>query len=108
MTTPQTGSTELHPSWCVRDRCSVELERVSAASHATAMIEQGQAATQIVQWVEWFADVDGPILEQRPGVLAVMQGEQIDDGRPLSASECRDLAAVLLLAADKLESLDRA
>jgi hypothetical protein len=34
-----------------------------------------------------------------------MKGEQIDDGRLLNSTECRDFAAVLLRAADRLDAL---
>jgi hypothetical protein len=49
----------------------------------------------------------GPVLDEPLGVLAVMKGEQIDDGRLMSAADCRDVAAVLLRAANQLESISR-
>lgn len=95
---------EVHPDWCARHLCEAP---PNAASHATARIERGEATAQVVQWVEWVGAPDGPVLDEPLGVLAVMKGEQIDDGRLMSAADCRDVAAVLLRAANQLESISR-
>ena len=91
-----------HPDWCARDRCYGFL--VDAADHGSLMIERGSAMAQIDQLVEW---IGGAYLDGTPGVFAWMNGEEIigDSGTYLTSADCRDLASVLLQAADQLDAL---
>ncbi len=94
---------EVHPDWCALDDCYNQLP--DAATHSTPMLKQGAAEGQVTQLVDW---VGGHNLYRTPVALAWMNGESVGDLKPhLSAADCRDLAAVLLTMADKLDELAR-
>lgn len=98
-----TVTPELHPDWCSRkDDCYDQIP--DAATHSSTMVKRGQAQAEIEQVVDW---VGGYNVHRPLHVLAWMYGEQVggDMHASMTASDCRDLAAVLLANADKLDEL---
>ena len=90
-------TTEVHPTWCDGKGC---YGLVDAALHSPGSIEYGRSSAEVVQEVQWKAGV----LRSLPlRVEAYFAGDSIGD--PMTVEDCRELAAVLLSAVDRLESI---
>lgn len=87
-----------HPDWCEREHCFAGLE--GAASHSLRAANQGRARADVGQEVEWSAD---SVMLMPIDVTLWIDGDGCVSN--LSANDCRDIAHVMLAAADRLEGL---
>ena len=88
-------TTEVHPAWCEGEGC---YELVNVALHSSGRIKHGRSFAEVTQQIQWNTGV----VRSRPlRVEAYFAGNSI--GEPMTVQDCRELATVLLAAADQLE-----
>lgn len=89
----------VHPAWCEQDKCFEGLD--DAAIHGKRVAEHGLSCVELWQTIVF--DSEGVTTE--PIIVALVYGGN-DVAQLPTAADCRDMASVLIDAADALEAVN--